>query len=71
MKAAEIASVIEAMAPLGLQESWDNSGFCIGNGESEVHKALIGFDCTPALIAEAVEVGAAPAGLSWKPSVTE
>ena len=58
MKAAEIASVIEAMAPLGLQESWDNSGFCIGNGESEVHKALIGFDCTPALIAEAVEVGA-------------
>ncbi len=58
MKAAEIASVIEAMAPLGIQESWDNSGFCIGNGESEVHKALIGFDCTPALIAEAVEVGA-------------
>ena len=58
MKAAEIASVIEAMAPLGIQETWDNSGFCIGNGESEVHKALIGFDCTPALIAEAVEVGA-------------
>ena len=58
MKAKIIASAIEDLAPLGLQESWDNSGFCIGNGEDDVHKALIGFDCTPALIAEAVEAGA-------------
>lgn len=58
MKASEIASVIEEFAPLSLQEKWDNSGFCIGNGDSQVHKALIGFDCTPALIEEAVECGA-------------
>lgn len=58
MKASEIASAIEELAPLSLQESWDNSGFCIGDGNSEVHKALVGFDCTPALIEEAVAVGA-------------
>ncbi|HIZ86207.1 MAG TPA: Nif3-like dinuclear metal center hexameric protein [Candidatus Coprenecus stercoravium] len=58
MKAGEIASVIEAFAPLRLQESWDNSGFCIGDGESEVHKALVGFDCTPELIDEAFRTGA-------------
>ena len=58
MKASVIAAAIEEMAPLSLQESWDNSGFCIGDGSCEVHKALVGFDCTPELIAEAVEEGA-------------
>ncbi|HIR63404.1 MAG TPA: Nif3-like dinuclear metal center hexameric protein [Candidatus Coprenecus avistercoris] len=58
MKASEIASVIEAAAPLRLQESWDNSGFCIGDGNSEVHGVMVGFDCTEGLIAEAVSAGA-------------
>ena len=58
MKASVIAAAIEETAPLSLQESWDNSGFCIGDGSCEVHKAIVGFDCTPALIEEAVEVGA-------------
>lgn len=58
MKASVIAAAIEDYAPLRLQEEWDNSGFCIGDGNSEVHKALVGFDCTPALIEEAVETGA-------------
>lgn len=58
MKAGEIASVIENYAPLSLQESWDNSGFCIGDGESEVRKLLLGFDCTPELVGEAVREGA-------------
>lgn len=58
MKAREIASVIEAFAPLSYQESWDNSGFCIGSPSDEVHSILIGFDCTPALIDEAIEKGA-------------
>ena len=53
-----IASAIERMAPLSLQEDWDNSGFCIGDGNSEVHAAIVGFDCTPELIEEAVSVGA-------------
>lgn len=58
MKAKEIASIIEDYAPLSIQEEWDNSGFCIGNGESEVHKILIGFDCTEELVKEAVDAGA-------------
>ena len=58
MKAKEISSIIEEYAPLSIQEEWDNSGFCIGNGESEVHKLLIGFDCTEELVEEALELGA-------------
>lgn len=58
MKAGVIAAAIEEYAPLALQEQWDNSGFCIGNEDSDVHGVLIGFDCTPELINEAVETGA-------------
>ena len=58
MKASAVAAAIEEKAPLSLQESWDNSGFCIGDGDSEVHSALVGFDCTPELIDEAVSLGA-------------
>ena len=58
MKAGDIVSVIEAFAPLSIQESWDNSGLIVGSPEQEVHGALIGFDCTPELVDEAVSCGA-------------
>lgn len=58
MRAGRIAEAIEAFAPLDLQESWDNSGFCIGNADSEVSSAVVGLDCTEELVAEALEVGA-------------
>ncbi len=58
MKVREIASVIESFAPLSIQESWDNSGLVIGSPEQEVHGVLLGFDCTPELVDEAVECGA-------------
>lgn len=58
MKAGEITSLIEGYAPLGLQESWDNSGFAVGNEHSEVSSLLLGFDCTPELVDEAIAVGA-------------
>ena len=54
MKVRDIASVIETFAPLEVQESWDNSGLCIGSPEQPVKGVLVGFDCTPALIDEAV-----------------
>ena len=57
MKVRDIASVIEAFAPLEVQESWDNSGLCIGSPEQPVKGVLVGFDCTPALIDEAVANG--------------
>ena len=58
MKVREIAAAIEAFAPLGTQESWDNAGLCIGSPDAEVRAVLVGFDCTPALVREAVDRGA-------------
>ncbi|NLX40399.1 MAG: Nif3-like dinuclear metal center hexameric protein [Bacteroidales bacterium] len=58
MKAKDIALIIEEFAPLGTQEPWDNSGFCIGSPEQEIKGVMIGFDCTPELIEAAVAVGA-------------
>ena len=57
MKVGDITAVLEAFAPLRIQESWDNSGLIIGSPEDEVHGVLVGFDCTQALIDEAVEKG--------------
>ena len=57
MKARQVADIIEEFAPLGIQESWDNAGFCIGSPEAEVTGIMVGFDCTPALIDEALACG--------------
>ena len=57
MKAKDIAAVIERFAPLDTQEKWDNAGLCIGSPEQEVHGVLVGFDCTPELVSEAIERG--------------
>ena len=58
MKVKDIIEVIEEFAPLGLQEKWDNSGLCIGSPEDEVSSVLLGLDCTPELVDEAVACGA-------------
>ena len=58
MRVRDITAALEAFAPLSLQEKWDNSGLCIGSPDQEVHGVLLGFDCTPELIDEAVECGA-------------
>ena len=58
MKAKDIIKIIEDFAPLSIQESWDNSGLCIGSPEDEVSSILIGLDCTEALVDEAVSCGA-------------
>ena len=55
MTVGDITRVLEAFAPLDIQESWDNSGLLIGTPEDQVHGVLVGFDCTPELIEEAVE----------------
>ncbi|MBR1569400.1 MAG: Nif3-like dinuclear metal center hexameric protein [Bacteroidales bacterium] len=57
MKAGDISAALEAFAPLCIQESWDNSGLLIGSPQDEVHGVLVGFDCTPELIDEAVQKG--------------
>ena len=58
MTVRDITSVIEGFAPLFIQESWDNSGLLVGSPAQEVHGVLIGFDCTPELVDEAVSSGA-------------
>ena len=56
-KVKDITAAIEAFAPLSVQESWDNSGLLIGTPEDTVHGVLIGFDCTPELVDEAIAGG--------------
>ena len=58
MKVKDIINVIEGFAPLSIQESWDNSGLCIGSPEDEVTSVLMGLDCTPELVDEAIACGA-------------
>ena len=57
-KVKDVTEVIEAFAPLSLQEKWDNSGLCVGSPDAEVSSVLLGLDCTEALVDEAVACGA-------------
>ena len=58
LKVKDVIDVIEEFAPLSLQEGWDNSGLCIGSADAPVSSVIIGLDCTPELVDEAVECGA-------------
>ena len=58
MKVKDIIRIIEEFAPLSLQEGWDNSGLCIGSPEDVVSSVLLGLDCTPELVDEAIACGA-------------
>ena len=57
MKVRDITSVIEAFAPLSLQESYDNAGLIVGRYDDEVSKVLLAVDVTEEVIQEAVEEG--------------
>lgn len=57
MKVREITSLIEAFAPLSLQESYDNAGLIVGRPDDEVHNILLAVDVTEEVIAEAVSEG--------------
>lgn len=53
----EIVSAFEAVAPLALQESYDNSGLIVGDRDAEVTRALLCLDCTEAVVEEAIVKG--------------
>ena len=57
-KVKDVTNVIEAFASLSIQEGWDNSGLCIGSPDAPVTSVLLGLDCTPGLVDEAIECGA-------------
>lgn len=52
---SDITEAIESIAPLHLQESWDNSGYQIGNPGDKCSGILLCVDVTPEIIKEAVE----------------
>lgn len=56
-KIIEITSILEQFAPLEWQESWDNSGFQVGNPQDEALGALLTLDVTPETVDEATRQG--------------
>ena len=54
MKIKEIISELEQLAPLSLQESYDNAGLLIGNSNTECTGAIITLDVTENVIEEAL-----------------
>jgi len=55
MTVHEITSYLEQIAPLGLQESYDNSGLLIGSPNQKADKTLITVDVTEEVVKEAIE----------------
>lgn len=53
----QIVEAIEEYAPLSLQESWDNSGWQVGNPDAECRGVLLCVDLTPAVLEEAANRG--------------
>ncbi len=57
MKIKDILSTIEQLAPLPLQESFDNSGVQVGDVSQEVKSVLLCIDVTEDVMDEAVRLG--------------
>lgn len=53
----DIVAAIEAKAPLGLQESYDNSGLLIGSNDQKVSGVLVCVDVIPEVLEEAGRKG--------------
>ena len=57
MKIKEISHFLEEIAPISSQESYDNSGLIIGDGDMEVSGVLISLDCIEKVVDEAIDKG--------------
>lgn len=57
VKIKEIIAALERIAPLPLQESYDNAGLQCGLTETEASGALLCLDVTEAVLQEAVDLG--------------
>lgn len=57
MQILDILSVLEAVAPPTLQESYDNAGLIVGDPAADVTGVLFCLDSTEAVVAEALELG--------------
>lgn len=54
MKISEIVKCIETIAPLNIQESYDNCGLLIGHPDDDVNKILLCLDITEDVLQEAI-----------------
>ena len=57
-KLKDILRALEELAPLALQEDYDNSGLQAGDPEQVVHQALVCLDVTEEIMQEAIGIGA-------------
>jgi dinuclear metal center YbgI/SA1388 family protein len=57
MKIKEITNYLESIAPLNLQEAYDNCGLLVGDDGAEVKGILIALDVTEAVVEEAIAMG--------------
>ncbi len=55
MLLCEVINIIESVAPLSIQEGWDNSGLQVGVKEAEVASVLLCTDITEAILDEAIQ----------------
>lgn len=58
MTVQDIIKEIEHVAPLALQESYDNAGLLIGNSQQTIDSALLTIDITEEVLDEAIAIGA-------------
>lgn len=56
-RAGEVFDFLESVAPLHLQEKYDNSGLLIGSPDQEITGAIVCLDCTEAVLDEAIAKG--------------
>jgi dinuclear metal center YbgI/SA1388 family protein len=54
MQIKDITDYLETLAPLGYQESYDNSGLIVGEKTANLKKTLITLDATEAVVDEAI-----------------
>jgi len=57
MKVKEILHAIEQIAPIPLQEGYDNSGIQVGDANQEAKGAIVCIDVTEAVVDEAIALG--------------
>ena len=55
MKVKEVTSYLESIAPLDLQEDYDNSGLIIGDPDLELTSAIVCLDVIEEVIDEAID----------------
>jgi len=56
MKIKQITTYLEELAPISLQESYDNCGLIIGSKDTELKGILISLDTTEAVVEEAIKL---------------